>query len=105
MKIKPPLEKDIQKVILQWLSLKKIFHYKQNTTGIFKKSTQSYIPSQSTGAPDIVIVAHGKYIGIEVKRRGAKQSESQIAFQKNLEKAGGEYILAYELEDVIKVLR
>ena len=83
-------ERDIQKAILDFLTLKGIFHYKQNTVGI-KKPNGNYIPSPSVGAPDIVAVIGGKYIGIEVKRPGGKMSEHQKGFRVALEKAGGVY--------------
>jgi hypothetical protein len=47
----------------------------------------------SAGSPDIVCVIGGQYIGIEVKRKGGKQSEAQKEFQASLETAGGEYCL------------
>ena len=94
-------EKDIQKTIIGYLKLKKIFHYKNNTVGIYNQKTGQYIPSPSKGAPDIIAIKDGKYIGIEVKAPKAKQSEHQRTFQDNLEEAGGIYILAYELEDVM----
>lgn len=94
-------EKDTQKTIIDWLTVKKIFHYKNNTVGIYKQSTGQYIPSPSKGAPDIVAVIQGKYIGIEVKAPNGKQSENQVAFQSNLENAGGLYILAFSVGDVI----
>ena len=60
------------------------------------------------GVPDIIghERPHGTMWGIEVKEPGGNgQSEFQKDFQADLEKDGGVYILAYELEDVIKVLK
>lgn len=102
--MKQELERDIQKSIIDYLRVKKIFHYKNSTIGIYKKSTDSYIPSQSVGSPDIICVIDGKYVGIEVKRPKGIQSESQKEFQKNLERAGGRYILARSIDDVINLL-
>lgn len=95
------LEKEIQKTILSYLKLKGYFVWKNNTTGIYKKSTDSYIPSPAVGSPDIFIVIDGKIIGIEVKRDGGRQSLDQQNWQYNFEKAGGRYILARSLDDVI----
>jgi hypothetical protein len=55
-------------------------------------------------------VFKGQYVGIEVKGQDAKgkwgvQSADQKAFQDNLEAAGGKYILAMSVEDVIKNLK
>lgn len=95
------LEKDIQRQILDYLKMKNIFCYKSNNVGIYKKSTGRYIPSQVLGLPDIIAVKNGIYFGIEVKCGNGKQSDNQCAFQDNLKKAGGVYILAYDLSDVI----
>lgn len=97
-------EKDIQKQILDYLDIKRIFHYKSNNVGIFRRDTGSYIPSGVLGLPDIICVIKGIYIGIEVKVPGGKQSDNQKAFQESLEKAGGIYILAYSLDDLLTKL-
>lgn len=71
-------ESDVQRQILDYLKLKGIFH------------------------PDIICVINGQYVGIEVKAAKGKQSEHQKDFQQTLEAAGGKYILAYSLEDVLE---
>jgi hypothetical protein len=40
---------------------------------------------------------------IEVKAPRGKQSDHQKEFQKQLEAAGGRYVLAYSLEDVMRI--
>ena len=103
--MKKLLERDIQKQILDYLSYKKIFHYKQSTTGIYKQKTGHYIPSQSVGAGDIVIVINGRHITAEIKRPGSVQTPAQRAFQQNLEAAGGIYKVIYSLDDLISFLK
>jgi len=49
----------------------------------------------AVGAPDIVCVINGQFVGIEVKAPKGKQSDHQKEFQRKLEAAGGRYILAY----------
>lgn len=53
------------------------------------------------GSPDIICVVKGQCVGIEVKRPAGKQNKNQVKFQAELERAGGKYILAYSLDDVI----
>ncbi len=97
-------EKDIQKTILDYLAVHHIFHYRNNT-GKFvgeykgKKRIASF---GVKGAPDIICVLRGRFIGIEVKAEKGDQSRDQYAFQVSLEKAGGAYILAHSVDDVIK---
>jgi hypothetical protein len=50
-------------------------------------------------------VIGGQYVGIEVKAPKGKQSEHQKEFQEALEAAGGRYVLAYSLDDVIQTIR
>lgn len=94
-------EAEIQKQILDYLALKRIFHYRQNS-GAFMRDDHFYRMG-ATGAPDIVCVIAGQYVGIEVKAPKGKQSDHQKEFQKKLEAAGGKYVLAYSLEDVLGV--
>jgi hypothetical protein len=56
------------------------------------------------GSPDIICVINGQYVGIEVKAPKGKLRDSQVEFQKNLEAAGGKYILAYSLDDVMMAI-
>ncbi len=95
-------ESDIQRTILEYLEIKKIFHYRNNS-GAFVKDKHFY-RFGAVGSPDIICVKDGKYIGIEVKGKTGKQSDGQIKFQEELESAGGVYILARGLDDIMKVL-
>jgi hypothetical protein len=94
-----PSEHEIQSAILEWLDLKGIFSYRQNT-GAAKLKGQ-WVKFGVRGAPDIIAVKNGRFIGIEVKKPGGIQSTAQASFAWNLIGAGGYYILAYSLDDVI----
>ena len=104
VRIKKIREKDIQKSILDYLRFRRIFCWKNNTVGIYKKDTGHYIPSQSVGSPDIFAVKDAKIYGIEVKAKGGKLSEKQRKWAWDFEEAGGIYLLAYSLEDLKKVV-
>ena len=92
-------EKDIQRAILDWLAVHRIFHYRQNTGG-FRDSQNHFYRFGHVGAPDIVAVVDGRYVGIEVKGPKGRQREEQKQFQQDLERAGGVYVLARGLEEV-----
>jgi hypothetical protein len=96
-------EHEIQQQILDWLKLKRIFHYRQNSGGIKKGS--HFVKFGAPGAPDIICVIKGQYVGLEIKRVNAHQSRQQFMFQGELEKAGGRYILARSLDDVMDALK
>ena len=95
-------EKDTQKAILQYLEAKRIFHYRNNT-GAVKTESGRFIRFGNVGSPDIIAVVKGTYIGIEVKDIKGKLSPSQIAFQKELEKAGGIYIVARDIDTIMDI--
>lgn len=96
------LEKDIQKQILEYLTYKRIFHFRNNTGGAVynTKGKQSFVRFGTPGSPDIICVIRGRFVGIEVKGPAGIQSPTQKQFQVNLEEVGGVYILAHSLDDV-----
>lgn len=96
-------EKSTQGAILDYLSYKNVFHYRQNS-GAMKTERGGFYRFGVTGAPDIVAIKNGIYHGIEVKDIKGKQSDGQVKFQQDLESAGGVYILAKSLDDVMKYL-
>jgi hypothetical protein len=101
-------ESDVQRQILDYLALKRIFHYRQNSGAFAIPETASrarrFFRAGTLGAPDIICVIRGQYVGIEVKAPKGKMSEHQKAFQQALEAAGGRYVLAYSLEDVVTAI-
>jgi hypothetical protein len=96
-------EHDLQNLILDYLSAKRIFHYRNNSGAMAKEynGKKYFMRFGCPGSPDIVCVINGLYVGIECKGEKGKQSETQKEFQKNLEYSGGKYILAYSLDDVL----
>ncbi|MCX7698803.1 MAG: VRR-NUC domain-containing protein [Candidatus Goldbacteria bacterium] len=99
-------EKDIQRDILSFLRLNKIFCWKNNNVGIYKKETGSYIPSQIQGISDIIgILPDGRFLAIEIKREGGKLTDKQIEFLNNIKKNNGLTIIAYSVKDVVEKLQ
>lgn len=102
-----PKEKQIQDSILEWLTMVKIFHYRQNTGAFAREYTRKdgsqgrgFVKFGTKGASDIVCVVKGHYIAIEVKDHKGKQSEDQKEFQRAVEEAGGTYVLVRSLDEV-----
>jgi hypothetical protein len=92
-------ESEIQAQITEYLTLHHIFHYR-NAVGGGRK-----VRFGTIGAPDLVCVIKGQFVGIEVKDAKNEQSRGQVQFETQLKAAGGKYILARSLEDVIEGLR
>lgn len=57
---------------------------------------------ETRGGADIIAMYRGAAFAIEVKRPGGRQSPEQRAFQDAWEQAGGWYILASSLDDVMR---
>src|ERR1700728_774603 len=102
-------ESATQKAILEWLAWKHVFHYRNNSGAFVMPETSTharrFFRAGAVGAPDIICVVNGQYVGIEVKAPGGRQSENQKEFQRQLEEAGGKYILAYSLDEIISALQ
>lgn len=70
--------------------------------GHFRKDVNPYV---RPGIPDIIMVKNGQFIGFEVKSKKGIQSETQVSFQGDLERAGGKYFIVRSIEDVETVLK
>ena len=94
----------IQKVILDYLKLKKYLVFKHRNVGIYKQATNSYIPLSfgEKGISDVIGCSpQGTFIAVEVKKPGGKPSPDQLRFLEEVKVRGGIGILAYSLDDVI----
>lgn len=110
-----PSEAQIERSICDYLRIKGYFFWKQTTSGFFsgkvingstmigsfRKHSSPYV---KRGVPDIMIVVNGRLIGLEVKSETGRQSQDQIDFQKDLERAGARYFLVRSIEDVEEAL-
>ena len=100
-----PLEKQTQRTILDYLELKRIFCWKHHNVGI-KKPNGHYIPTSLLGISDILgVLPDGKFLAIEVKRKGGVVSDKQTEFLYNIERNDGVGFVAYDVDDVINNLK
>ena len=63
------------------------------------------ISASKSGTRDIHLCARGQFYSIEVKGKGDTESKLQQAKARRVRNAGGIYILARSLEDVIVPIR
>ena len=100
-------ERDIQNAILQWLTLKKIYHFRLNNqaTTVYSGGKMIRLPVSQRGLPDIVIIIGGRYIACEVKSETGRQSEEQKSVQEATEKAGGLYWLVKSFEEFERLIK
>lgn len=100
-------EREIQKVILDYLQLKGINAWRTNSGIQFSTyKDRSYITRLAPrGTPDIIgFLNNGKFLGIEIKKPGGIVSDDQNIFIDKINKAGGLAFVAFSLDDVIKKL-
>lgn len=76
----------------------------RNQTGALPSRTGRVVRFGLNGSPDIIGCIRGRFVGIEVKSATGKQREAQINFQRAFERAGGTYVLARSVDDVLEVL-
>lgn len=87
-------EAEITKEIRQYLKLRGVFHYKQ-WQGL----------GSLPGVSDIIGCYNGRYLAIEVKRKGQNPTEKQQAFLDTVNAQGGLAFVARSVEDVMERLR
>ncbi len=90
-------ESVILKQICDHLTLRQVFHWRQNNTG--KMPGGRYV-SVKKGVPDILALKAGQFFGIEVKKKDGRLSPEQAEFGRMCVKSGGEYIVARSIEEV-----
>lgn len=82
---------------------------KRNARKILRERKVCFLDIQgsrftTTGAPDMILVIDGRFIGLEFKTYRGKQSEDQKRMQKRIEDAGGFYFLPRSTQDVLDIL-
>lgn len=91
-----------QRAILEYLALKRYFHWRNNT-GAYKTARGGFIRYGTPGSsPDIFLIKNGFVWGIEVKTERGKLSEHQEAFCVAFTEAGATYLVARSIDDVVR---
>jgi hypothetical protein len=100
-------EKDLKNQICDWLNLNSFFAYKNNS-GVFfikgKNRTRAF-HSGIKGLPDITFFGKGLFGFVETKIGYKKLNPNQQEFFDKAKGYGALCILAYDLDDVIEVLK
>ena len=97
--------------VLEYLAIRKIWAYRQNT-GTLRGASGKLVRFGSKGCPDIIARlkptgsnrGSGRVLWIECKSKTGKLSEAQEAWRAKAEKHGDVFIVARRLEDVMEFL-
>lgn len=97
------LEKDIQKAIIDYLRLKKYVVFKHHSTGFTASNGEvRTFRYGDRGIADIIGCSPtGRFVAIEVKRKGGKISDDQTYFLDSIRRIGGIAFVAFSLDDAI----
>lgn len=103
----PPLEKDIQKSILDYLELRHVPHWRANTGAAWlpgRGGKPQLVRFGFRGVSDIlgILPPSGRWLAIEVKRPGKEPTADQKWFLTMIRDNGGLVIVAHSVEDVIR---
>lgn len=102
MRVNPPLEREIQSLILQWLNLQYgCKAWRSNTGAVVReyKGKKRFTRFGQAGMPDIIGIYRGRFLAIEVKRPGNKATMEQQMFLDGISRMGGLAFVAFSLDD------
>lgn len=99
------LEKIIVRQILGYLRATGCYCGKVKTMGVKRGKSFCFDPFLMRGMPDILCFKNHVMYFIEVKSKKNIQSPEQIRFQQECNSSSINYILAYSLEDVMKIIK
>ncbi len=99
-------ESAIVKAVLDYLRLRGIFAWRNNTTGIFDPTRKVFRTFHGLkGVSDVLgLLDGGRLLAVEVKRPGGKVSAEQAEFIDAVNRRGGLAFVATGIGDVMKAL-
>jgi hypothetical protein len=98
------LERDIQKTIIDYLRLHRVFCIRVNG-GALKKGSFYIRFTDTKGVADLIGCYNSRFFAVECKSAKGEQSRAQAEFQASVERAGGIYCLARDVKDVERMLK
>jgi hypothetical protein len=95
----------VMQAVAKYLTLKKHFWIRINTTGVFDTKMGAYRPSPYTvpGTPDILVVWNLQAVFIELKAPKGKLSAPQILFREWCKEYGIEYHVVRSVDDLVTI--
>lgn len=92
-------ENDLVRMVMEYFQKRGDFPYRTNNLAVRGRNLHPSVK----GLPDIhVALRKGQFVYIECKYGKEKQSPDQKEFQRKVEMRGHTYILAYDMNEIIK---
>jgi hypothetical protein len=102
-------EKAVLKECLEYLRLRGIYAYRQNTGAAEytdKAGKSRMVKYGKPGASDIVgVMPGGRFIAVECKAPAGRLSELQEEFLKDIERMGGLVVVAKSADDIARAIK
>lgn len=76
-----------------------------NNTGVLRDATNRPVRYGLPGSSDVIAIVRGRFVGIEAKVGKDRQRQNQADFATAVRRAGGIYILARSVDDVLNTLK
>lgn len=100
-----PLEKDIQRSVLQWLALVGVFAFRVNSGGMRWQDTKGksrYMQfNTAKGCSDVLaILPDSRFGAFEIKRPGKVPTDDQKVFLARVQQAGGVAVFCTGVDDL-----
>lgn len=100
-----PLESEVQAAICEYLTLRRAFFWRQNTSPVYDTKQQVFrrMPKFALpGVPDIILIQKGGIVCfLEVKRPGGHLDPNQVIFKDRCQALGAAYHLVTSVEEVM----
>ena len=92
---------EVTQLVLESLLRRRIFAWRNNSTGIFDAKKGTYRPAAKKGAPDIIAVLPptGQFVGIEIKTGKDRMRVEQESFRDSVREMGGIYMVVGSPEE------
>jgi len=96
-------EQDIQRAIIEYLRLKRFVVFKHHSTGSTVRENKAvFFRYGDKGISDLIACSPtGRFVAVEVKKKGGRATPEQLEFLRKVRKAGGIGILAFSIDDVM----
>ncbi|MDR0759924.1 MAG: VRR-NUC domain-containing protein [Treponema sp.] len=99
-------ENAVIKECLEYLNLKGIFAWRNQTGALASSDGKRFIRFGKVGSADIIgILPGGRFIAVECKAPNGRLSDYQLAFLTDVEHMGGVAVIARSSEDIEKALK
>jgi len=94
-------ESGIQAAICEYLAYRRHFFFRCNNVPVFHEGRFRALPKHTPrGLPDIILIEHGRFVGLEVKTKEGRQSPDQKEFERASKEAGASYYVVHSVDEV-----